>query len=42
MSFLKEDFELQLNKPLALDSVSLQPALCLRDPEPGALVCPVL
>lgn len=25
VSFIKEDFELQLNKPLILDSVSLQP-----------------
>lgn len=29
VSFLKEDFELQLNKPLMLDSVSLQPVPCL-------------
>lgn len=27
VSFIKEDFELQLNKPLVLDSVSLQPML---------------
>lgn len=38
VSFIKEDFELQLNKPLALDSVSLRPLLCLWSPEPGALV----
>lgn len=29
VSFLKEDFELQLNKPLMFDSVSLQPVPCL-------------
>jgi hypothetical protein len=29
VSFIKEDFELQLNKPLALDSVSLRPPLYL-------------
>lgn len=28
MSFIKEDFELQLNKQLVLDSVSIQPGCC--------------
>ena len=28
MSFLKEDFELQLNKQLILDTVSISPAAC--------------
>lgn len=36
MSFIKEDFELQLNKQLVLDTVSIWPACCHLHFRPGA------